>query len=615
MRSERSEASWGSRLGAGVLLGVLVGIVENVIVMGGYWYHFPTSRDMRIFAAWTVLLDVVAVVALTLGASLLSRRAGWPATVFTVVVGCGALHVTWNFPSAVGEAMGRTGVAALLLGGGTAAAWATRRLPQCLPSLGRLRLRFLLLFGVLIALLHWPDRLPAPTASGPNVLFVIVDTLRADRLGCTGDPRVWTPHVDRLSRAGAVGRNVNTTSHITTSSFASILTSTNVPTHGIDYFLDLLDRRFTTLAEVFQTRGYRTFGFTASFAAHFRYHQFDQGMDFVDDTTAPRLFRHAPPTEGLERLALARLIRSLGWRVLPQNLVSGTREAEATTDAAVEFLRRDGAEPFFGIVHYFDPHAPFNPPRMFSQYQGSMADISRGNLDEILAEMSFPKPRIYQTPVEVRDPRFVLDSYDGEVAYIDHGVGRIMAELAGRDSQTLTVLTADHGENLFEHDYPWGHKGLYEAVTTVPLIVAGPMVPANVQIPELAQTVDLMPTILDLVGLPVPADVEGRSLVDNIGGSGPTPRPALAVGSETSIASVRLGRYKLIRFLDHERPPEVYDLAVDPLERENLAPAHPDLLDALTDQMDRFMGVQPEAEARSPDRDAIDTLKALGYIE
>ena len=248
--------------------------------------------------------------------------------------------------------------------------------------------------------------------------------------------------------------------------------------HGVRAFADVLQPRHETLSERFASVEYQTFGFSSSFPAHLGYHAFDQGLQHRDDTSSPRR-PGWPPVEAWERIGAVAFLAELGVHWLPQPVLKGTRKAEQTTDAVMAYRRNRLMRPFFGFVHYFDTHAPYSPPYLYTTYPHGMDEIRRGSLDRLFESAGQEKPVWLQRPVDVRDPTFPVHSYRGEAAYVDAAIGRLVAALKLDD--TVWAVTADHGENLLEHGKKmlFNHDGVFQTQLHVPMILAGPDVPVD----------------------------------------------------------------------------------------------------------------------------------------
>jgi arylsulfatase A-like enzyme len=296
---------------------------------------------------------------------------------------------------------------------------------------------------------------------GPNVLLVTLDTTRADRLGCYGCTKPTSANLDRLAERGVLFTRAVAQAAVTPVSHASIFTGQNPYTHGLRVMHGLEENRLrescVTLAEVLQAAGYRTAAFVSAFPVTQRF-GLHQGFETFDAD-----FLHDSPQR----------IVSPGGIV---NTGRNQRGADETTDLALRWLAQT-PEPFLLWLHYFDPHdARLVPPGEF---------MSR-----------------YPTPAgDVKDRLRAV--YDIEVGFMDTHIGRVLEQLkqSGRFENTIIVAVADHGEGLGDHDW-WTHGILYEEQIRVPLILCGPSVPAGRRNDFVVRTIDILPTILELAGIP-----------------------------------------------------------------------------------------------------------------
>jgi arylsulfatase A-like enzyme/lipopolysaccharide biosynthesis regulator YciM len=420
--------------------------------------------------------------------------------------------------------------------------------------------------GAVVAVL-WLARDPLmriwPGSRKPlNVLLISIDTLRADHLGSYGYAAAQTPTLDALAARGLRFAHASTTTPLTLPAHTSLMTGTFPAWHGVrDNGGFYVSDDQVTLAEVLHERGYRTGGFVGAFVLDSRW-GISQGFDrYYDDFDLSRY-------EG-------------------KGLDSVQRSGADVVDHALAWLDEDTEHPFFAWVHLYDPHAPYAAPE----------------------------------PFRSRFPATMIGAYDAEIAYTDSQVGRVLARLAEthRLESTLVVVVGDHGESLGEHEEQQHGFFVYEGTVHIPLIVAGPRVPARV-VPDQVRIVDVMPTVLDSLGVPIPTPVQGRSLRAFDDGSH---RDLLAL-SETyypryhygwsDLQAVADGRYKFI--LAPER--ELYDLQTDPGESRNLAASNPQraaaLETALRDLQARSAGTAAASAPRQMDPEAEERLRALGYV-
>jgi len=424
-----------------------------------------------------------------------------------------------------------------------------------------------------------------------NVLLITLDTTRADHLGCYGGPHSVSPRIDRLAAGGVLFENTYTTAAVTPVSHASILTGQYPYTHGLRVLHGLGNNRLpdsaVTLAEIFKDAGYQTAAFVSSFPAGSRF-GLGQGFDTFDEE-----FLQQPVDQ---------IVDSSGT----VNAEQSQRRADATTDLALEWLG-GGSGHFFLWVHYNDPHdVQIVPPLQFLQ--------------------QFPPPS--GTRAEQ-----LREVYDVEIQYMDQQIGRVLdaMEGAGRLEDTVVVIVSDHGQGLGDHNW-WTHGILYEEQIKAPLIIRAPGVPAGRRVQYLVRTIDIAPTIIDLIGLGAQrhASMDGASLVPMLKGEGADPGYTayadsvnmLTYGSEAGtfdqkndmLFAVTDGRWKYILHMIRENESELYDLKEDPHELRNLYADRPGELERLRKNLQarRF---EPRGE-RGPgalsDED-LERLRSLGY--
>ncbi len=384
----------------------------------------------------------------------------------------------------------------------------------------------------------------------PNVLLITVDSVRADHVGTYGGP-ARTPTLDWLASQGVRFTNVYAQLPQTTPSHAAILTGQYASTSGVRIaHHDALPDGKPTLARAMQDAGYQTGG----------------------------IYSWAGPVDGFDQ----------GF----QNYVNvatadADGRADLTTGAAIAWLTKAAAErdkPFFLWVHYRDPHYPYEPPAPFDTLYAPRCD---GCVDGSLATLNRLHGGWRPTPAELAR---ILAAYDGEISYSDHEVGRLLTQLAalGLEPTTLVVVTSDHGDAFGEHG-EWFHGlGVYQETIHVPLVARLPgALPAGVAFDGVVQLIDVMPTVLDVVGLPPAPSAEGRSLVSALRSGGTTDGPAITEVSDGHYTAVVLGEWKLIRDnLSGQRA--LYHLPSDPGEQRNRAASDPGPAARLTAVLDQW---------------------------
>jgi arylsulfatase A-like enzyme len=444
----------------------------------------------------------------------------------------------------------------------------------------------LLLVGALLALAQGCGQ---DTEKPPNLVVYLIDTLRADHVGCYGYGRDVTPAIDAFAREAVLFENAIAQSSWTRASVASLFTGLWPPAHGANRRRHALASDAVTIAELLQAAGYRT-------------------AAFVTNPNVTADFGFAQGFEDFEYLG--------GVEV----------RAETVTDAVVRWLDEHGDDgPFFVYVHTIDPHAPYDPPPRFRRAFAPGVPASTVHQPNLLL------PAVRAGRLEVEEPLVaeMLALYDAEIAANDAAFGYLLAALRERGLYRDAVITvlSDHGEEFYEHGNFEHGKALFDESLRVPLILKLAAGEGAMRVPEAAQHVDLLPTVLDLLGIAAPAGLEGRSLRGTIAAwlrgaaAGPAP-PVFAYlhldGAPR--ASVHRGHFKLMHRLDGGRlvSPRLFDLASDPGETRDLSRERPALAQELAALLRQRLRTAEE-HGLVPERAVIDEetrrrLEALGYL-
>ncbi len=406
----------------------------------------------------------------------------------------------------------------------------------------------------------WPES----EGSGPklNVLLITIDTLRADHLGCYGYEKIKTPHIDRLASEGTKFAECSTAVPITLPSHASIMTATYPYVQGTRVNDErALHESNLTLAEIFKKSGCSTHAEIAAFVLNARF-GLHQGFDSYHDVGPP----------------------------VPEAVAAGRdeRAADEVCESTIDWLRAHASERFFVWAHFFDPHFPYTPPQRYRDK--------------------------YEHP------------YDGEIAFVDEQIGRLVDALDQLEiaSQTLVVFTSDHGEGLWEHGEELHTVFIYDSTLSVPLIFRCPgRVPPGRVVKAQVRTIDIAPTILDLVDLPPKPDAQGISLRPLISGEGE--ELELAAYGESLEPMVRFG-YSALRCLRvggwkyiHAPQPELYHVAEDPGEARNVARQYPDRIRSMRDRLRQLIADAPAPPGTGQAGSALDAesarrLRSVGYL-
>lgn len=438
-----------------------------------------------------------------------------------------------------------------------------------------------------------------------NVVLVSLDTTRRDHLSVYGYPRETTPRLDAIADRCAVFDVATAQATITRPSHASILTGLYPHTHQLGENTRPLDDRFVTLAEVLAERGWQTGAFISGFPLR-------KARGRRDEADGKITF------SGLDQ----------GFQTYDSRFPGIRRDGVETTRRAVEWIRRIGPEEsYFALVHLYDAHGP---------YTSSDAEVFRSEGAGRVLDMI---PKYQQLDGPDGEPLTHLndyvDRYDDQVRKQDELVGRLL-DVIDLDT-TLLVVTADHGETLGDRDSPLNLNhgtSLFEEQIAIPLLFCGPRVVPG-RYPQVVETVDIMPTILDLIDDDLSAQLamQGQSLVALFRGAGSEylddtafasndSRPEIyqhhgyVLADDRSIHTVRRGRWKLIRYPGIEAPYiELYDLESDPSEQRNVAVDRPDVVETLGRVLDDWLIAEPEtAPSENLSEEDRRKLEALGYV-
>ncbi len=389
-----------------------------------------------------------------------------------------------------------------------------------------------------------------------NLLLVTIDTLRADHLGAYGYASAATPVLDGIARGGVRFENAQSAAPLTGPSHATILTGQYPPQHGVRENVNFL---LDPSHLTLATRLKRRGYRTGAFVGAYPVAAafgFGQGVDHFSEGLHP----NPGIGQGAER---------------PANEVA---------DAAVAWVR-DTPAPFFAWVHFYDPHAPYAPPPPFKE-------------------------------------RFADAPYDGEIAFTDAQLGRILDALraAGHGEDTLLVVLADHGEGLGEHD-EGGHGILaYQSTLRVPLLVSGPGLPKGRVVKDAVGTIDVVPTVLALLGLDAPSDLPGRSLRPALEGRALLPAPLYSEAlfgrlncRWSSLRGWREGDWQLVE----GATPELFDLATDPGETVDRSGEDPERLRRMRSALrSAVAAMTPGGDRARPvvvSTEQMERLRSLGY--
>ncbi|MGH9469111.1 MAG: sulfatase [Terriglobia bacterium] len=408
----------------------------------------------------------------------------------------------------------------------------------------------------------------APRASRrPNIVLIVLDTVRADHLSCYGYSRLTTPTIDRFASQGVLFDNVIAPSSWTLPSIASIFTGLMPHQHGANW-RSALDASPRTLASILRSSGYETAGFNANPFYGLGGWRLSEGFDIYDDDTYA--IRHNLAVTFLGQSAL----RFLYNRLIRYNQFDHRDAADVNRDIIRWSRSRDESRPFFLFVNYMDAHRPYLPP---SPWDHRFGGIPHRLLARITAPLAGGRPRKPYTAIERQE---MIDGYDNSLAYLDSQVGRLVRFLSASEGadDTVFIITSDHGEGFGEHgayDHGWN---LYSEVLRVPLVIWGTGIPEGVRVADLVPARRLFSTVLDLaLGLKGGiAQTSLRAYWDR--NLAPPPAAGEAVselatyGPAGDPASLSLATPRWHLIWNSGGGVQLYDARSDPEEKNNLAP-------------------------------------------
>jgi arylsulfatase A-like enzyme len=431
------------------------------------------------------------------------------------------------------------------------------------------------------------------------MVLVVVDTLRADRLGCYGHDRETTPTIDRLAREGVLFERLHASSPWTAPSFGTLLTGMSPTVHRAG-----ADPRFEAEAGAGDAEQVSVAALTDDLPTLGELLEERRTHAIVTNTFLNPGGGYGRGFDGYD------------WE---QDTPHSIRRADEAVAEAIDWLSGLGDEPFFLLLHLFDPHMNYDPP---PAYEHAFAPGPVGRLSAPFTQVEQARSGALDPTAEER--AFIEGLYAGEVRFVDDQIGLLVAAMRrmGLLDATWLVVTSDHGEEHFDHGgFEHGHR-YEEEVTRVPLVVRAPggAWRAGTRVAASVAYVDLLPTILDLLDEQAPPHLEGESLVAWMTGRRDEHRPAFMefnLYGEQRVA-VFDGRWKLVMYVDRDEG-RLYDLEEDPLETTRLGPDHP-RFSALREILARHrLALREAAEATSIRHqeltpDMVEALKMLGYI-
>lgn len=593
----------------GLITGFLEGVVVTLIrvVPGGLtWQTRQSSASLDIF--WVApafnlgfFLAVAGVIAVLTRIQEKLRFLSWltPSSIAVAVFSWLAFFDVFKLPERL--ATGAVAILALGLVLQVSRWFNAHRRPALAfqrRSLAPLLIAVLLAFiGIQVysdlneARLH--QNLPVKASQAPNVLLIVLDTLRADHLSAYGYPRLTTPRIDQFAQEGILFEKAYSTSSWTVPGHASLLTGRFVYEHSADSQHPFLDNRYPTIAQVLASKGYLTAAFSANTFWITRNSGFDRGFIHFEDYFGSLADMMARTFYGKRSTEL--FLPPLGY-----GDIIGRKRGGDMNQEALSWLDANPGRPFFIFLNYMDVHSPYITAE---PYQTAFMNQDQG---ATARELDLDPPAVFNgSPDRVA---LWLAAYDGALSFLDWQVGNLLANLERRKrlDKTLVIITSDHGEAFGEHGlFQHGHS-LYRELVQVPLILRYPAaLPQGVRVANPVSQRDLDRTIMSVLGEQDASIFPGNSLVDWVSPDHPSldAEPILSeVEAREGVSSalpVSHGWLKSLitaqwHFILHENgQTELYDIARDPKEADNLAatPAGQGIVSGMKQKLEKMISL------------------------
>jgi arylsulfatase A-like enzyme len=423
----------------------------------------------------------------------------------------------------------------------------------------------------------------ASDEDGPNVILIIIDTLRADHLGCYGYNRNTSPSIDGLADEAILFKNAISPSPWTSPAIGSFFTARYPYVLGYEHEAVVLDEKFLCLAEMFSAEGYKTGGIISHIYVGAEL-GFSQGFESFDEENA----------QG-----------------------HGHISSPSVTDKGIAFIDSNRDEKFFLFLHYFDPHCDYILHEEYDYYPGYAGELYSGQPIEELREKA-----AHMTDDDVR---YLNALYDSEIRFTDEHLGRFLKHVkdSGLYDDALIILVADHGEGFLERGDTWiGHtRTVYQEMVHVPFLVKLPGMSKGRVVDDWVSLVDFMPTVAAAAGLEIPEGYKhDGAAIDLAPGARPGRDRVFCQTKRWGDQQAAIkGDWKLI-YDTQARYTRLFDLRNDPGETEDLSKAHPDTLLSLRNAWAKWdydiKMARSRFKARPPKLSPEDEkkLKSLGYV-
>jgi len=513
---------------------------------------------------------------------------------------------------------------------------------------------YCLIFGIGLFLKQTPLQTDQKTLSSlqdssrPNVILITMDTVRADHLSVYGYERETSPNLKKLAEDSSLYLNAISTSDITLPSHASIFTGLYPTSHGAHHIFNTpsdddlasgfadwprspppLDDKFDTIAEILSEKGYSTMAVVANPGYLHDYYNLDQGFDFYD-YRSPVVFLRTIVGRVRPFYLRQTIHDAIAWMIPASERDNTYRRADEINKVAFSLIdkaKKDNNS-FFLFVNYMDAHTEYAPPAPYDRlFPGKDETFTMSHFRDLEHQVL----RL-ERDITVKERQHILSQYDGGIAYEDFHIGKILTRLkeAGLYENSLIIVTADHGEAFGERNHIEHGTSVYHDQVNVPLIIKYPGSNRKTVIEQYVSGVDIMPTVLDTLEYEIPEVVQGISLLKPEGFNNRT------VISESFPDRIKLRLHK--RFHRIERAifynsmkfisstsgkSELYDLSKDPRESTSIDMAHNAVADNLESKLSQWLvAVKGKNTSKlisvarnQPDKDTLNRLKALGYVQ
>jgi arylsulfatase A-like enzyme len=460
----------------------------------------------------------------------------------------------------------------------------------------------------------------AKAAQGPNVILIVLDTVRADHLSLYGYERNTTPNLNKLASVSTVFERALSSGDMTLSSHASLFTGLYASRHKAHLSANnpigaALSSNFPTLARTLAEAGYHTMGLAANTAFFSKAFGLDQG--FAEFSSHPPRFLMAqinPYFLRTRALLLGPLVRLVGGSDLQRvTLTAGQVNAEALQILS----RRPRNRPFFLFLNYMDAHEPYLPPAPYDTlFPGKDPDWTRARY-----KSAEHYALLESKPLTGKDREHLLSQYDGGIAYLDSQLGALFDTLRKQDlfDNTLLVVTADHGEALGERNLLGHGLSVHQNQIAVPLLIKLPGSRQAAVVQRPVSLVDVFPTVAAALKLAAPRQIDGQNLLEPPA----APEhvfaesfPGGSLAAKTESRAIVTGALKLISASNGRK--ELYNLESDPAETRNLYPGDKSIGEELTVQLARWVRAAAQGARSTPapiNKADMERLKSLGYVQ